>query len=84
MEMEKEVSRHTLYLRKISELFGRDIKPREFPMMGRCISKYTDEVLDKAIEVTKTASTTNQVLYFLSICSSLDDNEDVKAKPKMI
>jgi hypothetical protein len=77
--------RHILYLRKIAELFGRRLKPKEYSMLGKVISNNTDETLDKAIEITEKASTTNQVLYFLSVCSSLaNKNEDIKPIPRTI
>lgn len=63
--------RHILYLRKIAELFGRDLKPKEYGILGKYIKIHTDEVLDGAITITEKASTTNQLRYFLSICSSL-------------
>lgn len=80
-----EMGRHQVYLRRIAELFGRSLKPKEYVILGKCISNHTDEVLDKAIEITERASTTNQVLYFLSICSSLaNKDEDVRPKPKTV
>jgi hypothetical protein len=80
-------NRHKFYLRRVAILFGRELRPHEYKILGKCISTYEDKVLDEAINITDKATTTNQLLYFLSICSSItnkDDGQDVLPKPKMI
>lgn len=80
-----EMGRHQVYLRRIAELFGRSLKPKEYVILGRCIKNHTDEVLDEAILVTEEATTTNQLLYFLSLCSSITNKgESVLPTPKTI
>ncbi len=71
----KERQNH--YLDKISDIIDRPIATEEYPKLCFVIKKYSDEILDKSLEVSKNAVTTNFIKYFMGVASRLNNKETV-------